>query len=226
METTQSVFSIGEAFKFGWETTKKHLWLFAGAMLVLAFLSGISSSITSGFDHPGAHLLKFFAQVLFWVIGSFIHLMVYKAILMFVDGQGQPKTVQELFPTQSTFFTYLGASVLFFIGLGVGTILLIVPGILFALAFGLYGLVITEEMNIGPVAALKHSLALTKGHWWDLFLMGLCMIGVVVLGALALGVGLLVAVPVCMLASGYVYRKLSLHASSLGIRVPVEMVRQ
>ncbi len=208
--TTQSVFSIGEAFKFGWETTKKHLWLFVGAMVVLVIVFSILS--------------KFFLLLL--IVSPFVHLMLYKAILMFVDGHDQPKTLQELFPTQSTFFTCLIASLLFFIGMSVGTALLIVPGILFALAFGLYGFIVTEEMNIGSIAALKHSLALTKGHWWELFLLGLSMIGVMILGALALGVGLLVALPVCMLASGYVYRKLSLHASSLGIRVPVEMVKR
>lgn len=65
------------------------------------------------------------------------------------------------------------------------------------------------EKNRGGVEAIKESFKMTNGVWWNLAYLTL-LIGLVnIVGALALLVGLLVSVPVSMLAMVHVYRTLS-----------------
>ena len=51
-----------------------------------------------------------------------------------------------------------------------GLILLIVPGIIFAVVFGFYGFVIAERGDgVGITESLQRSADLTRGHRWQLF---------------------------------------------------------
>jgi uncharacterized membrane protein len=64
------------------------------------------------------------------------------------------------------------------------------------------------ERELGPIEALKESNRITRGHKWNLLGLLLMLILVNLLGVLALIVGLLVSVPVTMLALTHVYRVL------------------
>jgi uncharacterized membrane protein len=74
----------------------------------------------------------------------------------------------------------------------IGLFMLIVPGIFFAcrLAFVPY-LVIDEKME--AMEALKASWAMTKGHGWTIFFMGLLAIPIVLAGLIALIFGVLIS---------------------------------
>jgi uncharacterized membrane protein len=61
---------------------------------------------------------------------------------------------------------------------------------------------------LGPVEALKQSGALTQGAKWNLFLFGLLLCGVNLLGALVLLIGLFATIPTTMVATAYAYRRL------------------
>ncbi len=73
-----------------------------------------------------------------------------------------------------------------------GFLMFIVPGIIFAcrLAFVKY-LIIEEEME--AIEALKASWAMTKGHGWTLFGMGLLAFPIIIAGLLMLFVGVFIA---------------------------------
>ncbi len=58
------------------------------------------------------------------------------------------------------------------------------------------------------IEALKKSSAMTKGAKWDLFLFGLLIGCIALLGALALLIGLFAAFPTILIAKAFVYRKL------------------
>jgi hypothetical protein len=74
----------------------------------------------------------------------------------------------------------------------IGLIMLIVPGIIFAcrLAFVPY-LVIDKKME--AMEALKASWAMTKGHGWTVFLMGLLAFFIVIAGLIVLIFGVLIS---------------------------------
>jgi uncharacterized membrane protein len=220
--TKQETFSISAALSFGWETLKNHTLLIIATLLLVVVTSVISNELSRAFHGGGLSLTEFVFNVASWLVGCLVQLMLYKAILLFIEKR-VPESVSQLFPSQQTFLTYLVATILFMIGSVVSFILLIIPGILFMLTFGFYGYIIADEIGIGPVAAFKHSAVITKDNRWQLFFFGLTLLGINILGALALGVGLFITVPISMLATGFVYRWLSDRASHLAPATPVQM---
>ena len=88
-----------------------------------------------------------------------------------------------------------------------GTLLLIIPGIIWAVKFQFYGYFIVDE-QAGPVEALIKSSMITEGAKWDLFIFGFCIGVINMLGALMLIVGLFATIPTTMVALAYVYRRL------------------
>jgi uncharacterized membrane protein len=69
---------------------------------------------------------------------------------------------------------------------------------------------------MGPAEAIKRSGVLTNGVKRNLVLFWLMLIGINILGMLALGVGLIAPVPISWLANAYVYRRLQLQAENEG----------
>jgi uncharacterized membrane protein len=90
----------------------------------------------------------------------------------------------------------------------VGFVLLIIPGIYLALTYGQFSYAIIDK-DLGILDAFKYSKKITSGQKLQLIKMWLASAGVIILGCLALFVGLIWAVPTVLVASAYVYRKLS-----------------
>ena len=88
-----------------------------------------------------------------------------------------------------------------------GLILLIIPGIIWAIKFQFFGYFIVDK-GLGPIESLKQSAKITKDTKWTLFLFGLLSGLINLLGALLLLVGLFATVPTTMMAKAFVYRKL------------------
>ena len=105
------------------------------------------------------------------------------------------------------FWKFLGASILVGLTIGVGFVLLIVPGIIATLMF-MFTTFIVIDRELGPVEAMKESHRITRGHKWPLlgFLLVLMLINIA--GLMALVVGLLVTIPVSSLAVTHAYRVL------------------
>lgn len=207
-------FSKSEAIRFGFETTKKNFKFLLIILFILAILSAIPGSINSSLrNFP---LFSFLINAVIWIVQIIVQIGVIKITLAFVDGN-KPK-VKDLFiipykPVYMTFLKYWASSLLYGLVVGLGFILLIIPGIIFAIIFQFYSYLIVDK-NAGPIEALKKSAAITKGVRWNLFRFGLLLIGINILGALALLVGLLISVPTTMLATAFVYRKLQSQKSS------------
>lgn len=71
----------------------------------------------------------------------------------------------------------------------IGSLLFIVPGIIFAYSFSMVYFVMNDHPELSPMEALKESYRLMKGHRWQLFCLTLSFIGWALLGALCLGIG-------------------------------------
>lgn len=69
----------------------------------------------------------------------------------------------------------IGASFLFVLGLALGMILLIVPGVMFAIAFAVVAPVVVEE-RVGVIEAFRRAAALTRGARWKIFGLGLLIL--------------------------------------------------
>ncbi|MEK9161077.1 MAG: hypothetical protein AAB440_03545 [Patescibacteria group bacterium] len=210
--------SIKECFSFGWTTFKKRPWIFVKAGLALALVSVVfnimSSAIQFGFESTTSPL----AIILFLVAFGLLSLVsIYISIVLNNMGVTQfylrahesveTLTVKDLWAPRP-FWKYVLTSILVALAFLIGIILLIVPGIVAMLVFGM-SLYLVMDRGMEPVLALKESARITKGNRWRLFGLYLAILGLNIVGVLLLVVGLLVTVPVTMLAAVHAYKILS-----------------
>ncbi|MGC6582032.1 MAG: DUF4339 domain-containing protein [Akkermansiaceae bacterium] len=120
---------------------------------------------------------------------------------------GRNANIGDLFSQGSKLLNGIAASVLFWIMVIAGLILLIVPGIILAIRFGYYQQAIVER-NLGPIEALTYSWRLTQQNGLSLFCLIILNFLVIAGGILALLLGLLIAIPVVWLSSLVAYRYL------------------
>lgn len=189
----------GKAINYGWETIKKDFWYFVAIGAIYMVLNSLSQIFAKdGEAMPLVGLLQF-------ILGVYLTAGVMRLVLDYFDGKKRP--INDLLNQGKYFWNVLGAQLL--VGLIVfgGLILLIVPGIYWALKYQfVVNLIIDKDMSISE--AMAKSGELTQGVIWQLLGFDLVTLGVLILGALALGVGIFVAVPIIWMADVYVYRHL------------------
>lgn len=196
-----NTFSIKEALTFGWESFKKDPWFFVGVTFGLSVFSIVVDMLTG--DGYG-----FFAVIGFLIgIAASTVVSIAYARLALSTVAGAHVAWDGLWAPQH-FWRMLATTILQGIIVIIGLILLIIPGIVAGLMLSLSQLLVVDK-EFGPIETLKESYRLTKGHLLQLFLFGLAFIGINLVGALLLFVGLLVTVPVTLIAAAHVYRKLS-----------------
>ena len=107
--------------------------------------------------------------------------------------RGETFDIKELFSGFKNFLNIILANFLVAAIIGLGFIMLIVPGIIFAcrLAFVPY---LVMDRKLDPIKAVEASWELTRGYSWKIVGMGLMAVGVVILGFMALIVGVIFAV--------------------------------
>lgn len=208
-----TTFSKKKALEFGWETFKAN----AGFLIGVTIVAGIASlvpDIISGWFSEGAPFLSLLFTLLGVVVAVVVSIGITKIALKFLDNE--TPEFADLYQHYDLFLPVFLVSLLFGLIVGVGFILLIVPGIILALMFFMCDYLVIDQ-QIEPITALKTSAAMTKGHKLNLFLFTIIVGLLNVAGFLALAVGLLVTIPVTTLAIMYVYRELlSFHKASAG----------
>lgn len=75
------------------------------------------------------------------------------------------------------------------------TLLLIIPGIIKSYSYSMVPYILGDNPNIGAKRAIELSNEMTYGHKFDMFVLDLSFIGWYLLGALALGIGVLFVLP-------------------------------
>lgn len=211
-----NTFSIGESLTFGWETLKKRPLMIIGAFAVAFIVSTVISTLLDpGKDAP-LTLMTFLMGAASFIVGLMVELGLTTFSLRAHDSV-ETVQINDLW-NPGAFFRYVIGQVAVGLIVIVGLILLIVPGIIFALMF-LFTSYLIVDKHMKPFDAIKESMRITKGHKWQLFLFVLTIIGINILGLLALAIGLLVSIPVSMLAVVHVYRKIE-HAASEITPVP------
>ena len=212
-------FSIGDAVSFGWNAMKTNLGFFIPAVLILWVAGAIPGGIQSMsmYMHSAAAALwsGLFGLVGF-VVSMFVTMAQIRIGLRFCSGE--TADFPDLVSDYQRFFDFLIGSILFGLIVLGGLILLIIPGIYWAVRYHFYGYLILDQ-GMSPVDAIKRSGQLTRGVWWHLFGFWWVIFGIAFLGLIACCVGLLFAIPVMIVATAYVYRTL-LAATPLEMTAP------
>ena len=202
-------FSAGAAIRYGWETFKRRPWFFVGATFVILLLSGLINGLASGIDAVftgSADEPSIAGMIINLGLGT---LLSMGATAFYLVAHDNPEAADlSLLWHPQPFWKYLGMYLLVALVIAAGLILLIVPGIIFALMF-MFAPLIVIERELGPIDAMKESNRITRGHKWPLLGLVALLILINVLGVLALVVGLLVSIPVSTFAFVHAYRSLS-----------------
>jgi len=229
-------FSKKEAISFGWQTMKENFWFFV-LLLILAgiiefgpniiqellkieinliqeLLKKLTSAgiIQADLDFIGELLkgmipsLVLIINLISFVLSVIVRLGLIKISLNFCDNL--KSKISDLFSQYRLFFRYLFASILYGLICLLGVIFFIIPGIYFGIRFGFFDYFIVDK-NSKIIESLERSWEITKSNFWNLFLFYLLLFGINILGAICFLIGLFATIPITIVATAFVYRKLS-----------------
>lgn len=200
---------IGDSTSLGWDAMKNNLGFFIIALLIMWVAMAIPSGLQSMNAYFGNAAVIAIWGIIFGllalVVGIFVNMAVVKIGLRFVSGE--TADFPDLYIEYPKFLDFLVGSILYGLLVLAGFILLIVPGIYWAVRYHFYGYLIIDR-GMKPVEAIKKSGQITRGAWWSLFVFWLAMIGIYILGWLCCCVGIFAAMPVMFVSIAYVYRTL------------------
>ncbi|UCD06438.1 MAG: hypothetical protein JSV98_04200 [candidate division WOR-3 bacterium] len=211
-------FSAEEALQYGWNTMKANIWFFVGVLVVAWALTGVPHIIANLLQEQSIGL-SFLFRIIGWAANIIVSIGMTVIALKFLDNQ-DPR-FEDLFSFKPYFWKYLGASILMVIIVWVGIILFVIPGVYWALKFQFFGYFVVEQGR-DPVEAMRMSSRITQSVKWKLFGFGLVLALINIVGTICLFIGLLVTVPVTLLAFSFVYRKLleQTESAQLGKSTP------
>ncbi|MCI0597667.1 DUF975 family protein [Candidatus Parcubacteria bacterium] len=213
--------SVGDALSSSWRTFKSRPLIFVKAEILLVVIALAFSIVTGALDvggriadtkgMAGVAIILALASSVITLLSIYVSIVmnnmgVIKFYLTAHDFVGSVK-LRDLWAPHP-FWNYVGTAVLLTIIVFVGLLLLVVPGVIASLMFFAAPYLVMER-HLSPIEALKESARMTRGNRWNIFLLGLAIVGINILGALALLVGLLVTVPLSFLACAHAYRTLA-----------------
>lgn len=214
--------SVRDCLRAGWTGFKVRPWLFIGSGLVLFAASIVADLPRSLLDHISGNQswgLGFIAFLISTGI-SFLISMGKTAFYLRAHDAPEAAEITDLWHPHP-YWKYAAVSVLAGAATIIGLVLLIVPGIIIGITFG-FSLYLVLEKNLSPFDALRASAALTKGNRWNLFLLGLALLGINILGFCAIFVGLLITIPISGLAIVHAYRMLSGAGGAVAVKAVTE----
>ncbi len=207
---------VFSSYENGWRQLWKYfLELFL--IIIISMVISLPTAVSEIGDNLIVPILGLFAVVYGILVEGPIGFGVSFAYLK--AARGDKLVITDMFEAFRNYLNAVLASLLVGIIIGVGLVLLIVPGIIFAckLAFTPY-LVVDRKMEV--VEAVKTSWRMTNGHAWKVFGIGLMAIPIGIAGLLLFGVGIILSIMWVSLALASLY-----HAVSTYLEAPshVEM---
>lgn len=208
LEQAKKSFYIWNLIGHGWKIMKENVWELLGLQIALfvifILLMGLVDLLLpySPTEPSYVQLANTLAD---WFIGYCFSLGIITLSLQYADGQ--PVTFTDFFSKIHLVIKYFVASIVAGLATLIGLICLVIPGIIIATRFSLYGFLIVDK-DMGPIEALKASWRLVKGVTWRVLGFFLATLLVTVLGLLCFGIGILFAFPTAAIATALVYRTL------------------
>ncbi|MEK7551665.1 MAG: hypothetical protein AAB532_03640 [Patescibacteria group bacterium] len=198
-------FSKGEAIRFGYEKAKANLFFFVVLFLIWIAVSAIYGALYFAVITQSGAEGYFLLNLVNWVFSSIISLGMVSISLKIVENK-KAEYKDLFFLDWKLIFVYVIANLVRSIAIFIGFILLIVPGIIIAIKLQFIDyLIVDKKMGF---ESINKSWEMTKGVKWNLFVFGILLCLINVLGFLALLLGLFVTLPLSMVATAYVYKKL------------------
>ena len=212
-------FQVGEAFTYGWKKFQEYLGPILIAMVIFIVVAGavnfIASLFVGGFgemtdpDDIGIGMFFGVGYLFFSLLSALVSLLIQAAVvrgaLEITDG----KRIEL-----STFLSteHLGqvvlASILLAIGTAIGLILCIVPGLVL-IFFSQFTYQFILDKGLPAFDAIKASFALVNKNLGSVVGLFFASILAFIVGAILCGIGLIVAIPVTIIATAYAYKRMT-----------------
>ena len=184
----------GNSYSIGWKVIKVYFVELLVISIVYMLLSGPMGGMVQwkvdSFEWFILPLVMFGITYGIFVAGP----ISYGTKWVFLKAvRGERIEIRDMFAVfQKNYWNAVIANIVVGVIVGLGIVMLLVPGIIFAcrLAFVPY-LVVDREMDV--MDALRVSWDMTRGHGWQIFLMGFLAFWVVIGGLICLFVGVFIS---------------------------------
>src|SRR5579884_2568722 len=130
----------------------------------------------------------FALTLVFWALSILYQGMVVKLVQDVQDGRRDSSVRDLVVSVEPVFWPLLGVSILFGIGLAIGFVLLIIPGLILMVIWSVVAPVTVLERP-GVFAAFNRSRELVRGNGWNVFGVIVVVFLAVVLVSVAAGIG-------------------------------------
>lgn len=197
-------FSIGESLRFGWRKTRQHSGLLFQILLTYFALQVVQEIVNRVLQDT---LLGVLANLAIVLVGVVLSAGTTRIVLKLAEGHAAH--YRDLIPPGRLAWYFFCVSLVAGLLTFAGLLLLVIPGIYVLLRFSMARFAVIE--GAGILESLKRSSAITYGRTWHLLGFFVVLLLMNILGAILLLVGLLITVPVSMLAWAQVYLKLKAH---------------
>lgn len=198
------------SYGHGWRQLKKYFLY----LLLVGLINIVADSLGGGWGSYGPEagppvflqlLVTAYSLLIMPVIGFGADLLYLRFMR---DEQADVREIFDGFRTN--YLNIVLANLLWVAIIGIGLVLLIVPGIVFLcrLAFVPY---LVMDRRLDPVAAVEKSWQMTRGHGWRIFGMFLLAIPLFIVGILLLGVGVIPAFILVQCAFASLYHAVDLE---------------
>jgi uncharacterized membrane protein len=185
---------IMSCFERSWALLKANFWPLVGVTFLIALIMGAIGSTLFGILYLTPPLSGLLAGGLFYYFLKTV--------------RGLPTSVGDAFAGFSKAFgSLLAAGIVVYCFRAIGFFLLLLPGIYLTVAYA-FAFILPIDKGLGFWEAMETSRKVITRQWWRMF--GLLLLGIpfVLLGLVALGVGVFVTIPLVVGAVVYAYEDL------------------
>ena len=228
---TAPQFNVGDAVSWAWNKFSQNaaalivpVVAYLLALVIFGLVAGVlpmvfgQSTSTSYTDPYGntatsvnltysaaSYAVLIIGYLLLFVTAIYMHAALVSGCLDIADGK--PVTIGTFFRPRNLGAVLITA-ILLAIGITIGTILCIIPGLIFGF-LAMFAIPFVVDRSLAPVESIKASIATTRSNIGGALLSWLVQYAAVLIGELLCGIGLIVALPIAQLIQVYTYRKLS-----------------
>lgn len=207
----QPTFSIGKSISEAWQIFKEKWQVILGLAIAGFLIQYVPAQIVGPYDGSTQSAFYFVMQLVMMVLNFLVAMVWIHAYIKL--SRREEITIESIKSILPLAPKYLAGVLLTGLIVVVGLILFIIPGLYFALKYAYVPyLIIDKEM--GPLEAMRASAKITDGVKGNLFVLMLALVGINILGLLALVVGIVVTSAVSAIASALVYTQLAKRLKS------------
>ena len=195
-----------DIFKTAWKGFKSQCWLLMGLLIGFTIIYSLLLLFAIPAKEETLSISSMIVAVISIVLASLFIMGYLKNCLQTIDGE-EPQFL-AYGQVLRKLLIFIPASLIFFVTIAIGCAFLLFPGIYLYLRFQFFFASMMDE-DSGMIESFKRSWSITKGHAMQLFVLLLFQKVIIIIGFIALGIGIFAAIPYIILMYGYAYRKLT-----------------